>query len=321
MAKRRKQRRRSSVRGGWLLATAVAAFALGFYWSERRSEEQPVSKPAAPAASAPSTAPVDRAVPAPERRVTEAVPEPAPPIVAVEPGGARIALVIDDLGRSVADLDQAQSLGIPWTGAVLPFETETAAVVGELRRRGIEFLCHLPMQPENANPGPGALRLDMTQSELAAATRAALTAVPGAVGVNNHMGSVLSADAAAMTTILNELMNRELYFLDSRTSPNSLGYRFALELGLPAIERQVFLDADPDERAVTIQFRRLLEVARRRGAALAIGHPHPYTFAVLQREVPAAIEAGYEFVPASYLLDRPALGVAGGVAQAAGSQQ
>jgi len=243
------------------------------------------------------------------------------PMVAVEPGRARVALVIDDLGRSAADLDRAEGLGIPWTAAVLPFETQTAEVVGELHRREIEYLCHLPMQPARANPGPGALRLDMTSAELATATRAALAAVPGAVGVNNHMGSVLSVDMGAMTTILSELAGRQLYFLDSRTSSQSVGYRVALELGLPATERQVFLDVDPNERAVTAQFRRLLDMARRRGAALAIGHPHDYTFAVLEREVPAAIAAGYEFVPASYLVDRPALGVAGDGPATSFSQQ
>jgi len=307
---------------------AIAAIAVGVYWYTRQPSEMPAGQsaaaehviPAAPKSTepaAPRPAPVEaepsRAEGQGESQSPPAAAQPSA-IVAVEPGQARIALVIDDLGRSAADLDRLQALGIPWTGAVLPFETQTPAVVAELHRRGIEFLCHLPMQPVKANPGPGALRLDMTELELATATRTALAAVPGAVGVNNHMGSVLSADASAMTTILRELASQELYFLDSRTSSASVGYRLALELGLPATERQVFLDSQPDEPGVTVQFRRLLEVARRRGSALAIGHPHAYTFAVLEREVPAAIKAGYEFVPASYLLDRPALG---GVGQAA----
>jgi polysaccharide deacetylase 2 family uncharacterized protein YibQ len=119
------------------------------------------------------------------------------------------------------------------------------------------------------------------------------------------MGSVFSADAEAMTPILSELAARGLFFIDSRTSADSVGYRLALEHGVPAAERQVFLDADPGTEAIALQFERLLELARRRGAAVAIGHPHRDTLAVLELEVPRALAAGYEFVPASFLLDRP----------------
>jgi len=217
--------------------------------------------------------------------------------------------VIDDLGRRVSDVDRLEALGVTWTAAVLPFESRTGEVVAALKSRGVEYLCHLPMQPVSANPGPGALRVDMNRRELEKATRAALDAVPGASGVNNHMGSVLSADRQAMLSILGELAQRRLFFLDSRTSAASVGYDVALELGLPAAERQVFLDAEPGREAVEAQFVRLLEVARQRGAAVAIGHPHADTFAVLQSQVARAVAAGYEFVPASYLLDRPAAGL------------
>lgn len=231
-----------------------------------------------------------------------------PPVAALETvtaGQARIALVIDDLGRNVGDIQRLQDLRISWTAAVLPFESRTREVVSALGELGMEYLCHLPMEGANANPGPGALRLDMTPAELSAATLAALSAVPGAVGVNNHMGSVVSADAAAMSSILSELAARGLFFVDSRTSAASVGYRLALEHGVPAAERQVFLDADPAPEAIAQQFERLLELARRRGSAVAIGHPHRDTLAVLEREIPRALAAGYEFVPASFLLDRP----------------
>ncbi len=144
----------------------------------------------------------------------------------------------------------------------------------------------------------------MSPDELARANRAALDTVPGASGVSNHMGSALSADPRAMLQVLGELAARDLFFVDSRTSAESVGYRLALELGLPAAERQVFLDSDPAEAAVSAQFRRLLDEARERGSAIAIGHPHEGTFEILEREVPRAVAAGYEFVPASYLLDR-----------------
>ena len=238
---------------------------------------------------------------------------PAAPGPAALPGGplnpgggaVRVALVIDDLGRSVAEVATLERLGVPLTYAVLPYEPQTAEVVDALHRRGEEILCHLPMEPRSGgNPGPGALRLGMSRDELRRSTLAALHAVPGAVGVNNHMGSGLSADEASMGAILEVLSARGLFFLDSRTSAQSVGYRVATALGVPAAERQVFLDDDQSPPAVHAQFQRLLEVARERGEAIAIGHPHAATLAALALEVPRAQALGYRFVAVSALLDR-----------------
>lgn len=252
--------------------------------------------------------------PRPKREISEPEERPAQEErsseVAVVPGpaeGGRVALVIDDLGHTVEDLRPIEDLRIPLSYAVLPYEEQTPQVVEELRDRGAEILLHLPMEPSNGekNPGPGALRLGMTPDELRQGTLDALEAVPGAVGVNNHMGSGLSADEPSMTTILRLLATRGLFFLDSRTSAQSVAYRVASRLGVPAAERQVFLDPDPSPEAIRGQFHRLLDLARTRGAAVAIGHPHPETLAVLAEEIPKAQALGYEFVPVSYLLDRP----------------
>jgi polysaccharide deacetylase 2 family uncharacterized protein YibQ len=238
-------------------------------------------------------------------------PRRQPPVeIAPAEGGerARIALMIDDLGRSVGDLDVLESLQVPLSYAVLPFEVRTADVVAEIRRRGGELLLHLPMEPQSgADPGPGALTSEMDLAQLERATRAALAAVPGSVGVNNHMGSILSTDGAAMRAVLGVVGESDLFFVDSRTSADSVGYRLALEMGVPATERQVFLDSDPVPMAIDEQFDRLLKVARERGAALAIGHPHRATLEVLARRIPEALDLGFEFVPVSFLLDRAAV--------------
>ena len=212
--------------------------------------------------------------------------------------------MIDDLGRSLQDLKHLERLGVDISYAVLPFESQTPRVVDELRRKGREILCHLPMEPRNAaNPGPGALKTSMSPEQLSQRTREALAAVPGAIGVNNHMGSSLTEDRRWMTPILEELKERRLFFLDSRTSAESVGYELAQELGVPTAERQVFLDRDPSPEAIREQFDRLLELARKRGAAIAIGHPYPSTLEILAEAVPASLEQGYEFVPVSFLLD------------------
>lgn len=232
---------------------------------------------------------------------TVTVPEaPAGPV-----RGVRIAIVIDDLGHAVDELRPLEGLGVPVSYSVLPYEDQTPEVVAELRRKGAEILLHLPMEPKNGeDPGPGALLDGMGDEELGEKTAEALKAVPGAVGVNNHMGSLLSAEEGPMTAVLRVLAKRGLFFLDSRTSADSVGYKVAARLGIPAAERQVFLDGEATPEAIHVQFQRLLALARANGSAIAIGHPHPETLAALEREVPKAREEGYEFVPVSYLLTR-----------------
>lgn len=313
--------RRSGFSGLWLFLLGILVGAAGLYMACRDTSSLTASRSEEPAAAGDEgrTGAAASATPAPAAHLndpeTKPVPEegpapdaPAPSAeesAAAEPGG-RIALVIDDLGRSVEDLDTLARLGVPVSYAVLPFEEQTPAVVAELRRRGAEILCHLPMEPKNGeDPGPGALRLGMGREELREKTLAALGQVHGAVGVNNHMGSGLSADEGSMEAILDVLAGRKLFFLDSRTSAESVGYRVARGLGIPAAERQVFLDWDQKPEAIQAQFQRLLGLARTRGAAIAIGHPHPATLQTLAEEVPKARALGYEFVPVSYLLDRP----------------
>ncbi len=259
----------------------------------------------------PGDRPIPPTSPAPEPAAEMWVEEPLPPsfeIVRQPPPGQqghpRIALVIDDLGRSLDDLDTLGALAVPLTYSVLPFESRTPEVVAKLRRRQAEILLHLPMEAKGGNnPGPGALLLEMSSEELVTATRRALAAVPGAVGVNNHMGSGISARLESITTVVGVLAEESLYFVDSRTSPDTLGYSVARHLGVPAAERQVFLDNDRAPEAIRGQFMHLLEVARERGGAIAIGHPYRETLEVLATEIRAAREEGFEFVTASSLLD------------------
>jgi polysaccharide deacetylase 2 family uncharacterized protein YibQ len=269
-----------------------------------RSERPPRHPPASRALASEHADPEPSTASVTSRVLPAANPEPAAHL-----GGdhrVRVALVIDDLGYELDELKPLLALGVPVTYSVLPFADHTPEVVAELRRRKAEILLHLPMEPKNGqNPGPGALLRTMSDGELREKTEAALKAVPGAVGVNNHMGSLLSSEEGPMTAVLGVLAERGLFFLDSRTSAETVGYKVAIGLGIPAAERQVFLDdGEPGAEAVHVQFERLLTMARARGAAIAIGHPHPETLAALAREVPKAKAEGVEFVPVSFLLTR-----------------
>lgn len=293
----------------WLVAVPVAV-AVGFLagWLWRLPQPPPPDLGAAErtAAPVPRRAPPKPAgkrqqAPAPGAVEAKAGGRPARP----PEGGGRIALVIDDLGRRPADLERIAALGVPVAHAVLPFEPHSTEIARRAAAAGAEVLLHLPMEAvEGDDPGPGALWLGMGEAELVATTEAALAAVPGAVGVNNHMGSAVTADARAMAAVLGLARERGLYYLDSRTTSETVGFRVARELGLPAAERQVFLDDTLSHEAIHAEFDRLLALAAAEGSAIAIGHPHAATFELLAEEVPKARAAGFRFVRLSALLVR-----------------
>ncbi|MGH7336566.1 MAG: divergent polysaccharide deacetylase family protein, partial [Myxococcota bacterium] len=178
-------------------------------------------------------------------------------------------------------------------------------VVALLRAAQVEYLCHLPMESATgANPGPNAILETLSPERIGARTRAALDELPGAAGVNNHMGSATTADPVAIGTVLDIVAERRLFFLDSRTTRESVAFDLARTRAIPAARRDLFLDEAPDEASVEAAFDRLLEIAREKGAAIAIGHPRRETLAVLERRIPLAKAAGFELVPVSYLLER-----------------
>jgi hypothetical protein len=291
MRRSRSRRRRTPRRIG-LALLAFALVGLGFVLAGlvSRSAKPARARPTAPRPSLPS----------PRRE-----PERRPPAPSAPAPSGRIALVIDDLGRSLEELDRVEALGVPVSYAVLPFERRTAEVVARLHAERREVLCHLPMEATGGeNPGANAIRETQSAAEITALTRRALDGVPGAVGVNNHMGSRVTADPAAMRAILGVVAERGLFFVDSRTTPESRAYELAQELDIPSAQREIFLDAERTETAVRSEFVRLLDAARAKGAAIGIAHPHPVTLAVLGPAIAAARRDGFEFVPVSYLVDR-----------------
>ncbi len=277
------------------------------------SKPVPKSRPK-PLPRAASKPPAEAGVPAgPAAGSAAASSAPSAAPLAGQPK-ARVAIVIDDLGRDVGAVEKLAALtgdgtagrpAVQLSFAVLPFESRTREVVEALRRHGAEILVHLPMDPEgSADPGPGALTAGMSRRALVDATEAALAAVRGASGVNNHMGSQITAERSAMEAILGVVHRHRLYYLDSRTTSESVGFEVARAAGIPAAARDFFLDDEPGRDAVAEQFARLLARAREQGVAIAIAHPHPATLAVLAEEIPRAAAAGFEFVPVSYLLER-----------------
>jgi hypothetical protein len=224
-----------------------------------------------------------------------------------------VAIVIDDLGQRILHLEELASLGIPLTIAVIPGLPATAATVREASRLGIEMLLHQPMEPREEggkNPGEGVLQVAMSGEEVRSRLREGLAAVPGAVGVNNHMGSRFTEEPAGLGALMAELKSNSLFWLASRTTPATRGAEVARGAGVPAIERDVFLDARVDPQFVRGQVRRLLATARERGAAVGIGHPHPETIAALRELRGELLGSGVTLVPLSALVASPPAGTA-----------
>ena len=218
----------------------------------------------------------------------------------------RVAIIIDDLGNNIVSGEQALALPGALTYAVLPQLPYSAEIARRAHAAGREVMLHLPMQSLDGRAlGPGALTQAMDRDEFARTLRTSLASVPHVAGVNNHMGSLLTGNAAAMRWLMEDLACHDrLYFIDSRTDVRTLAARHAREAGLRHAERDVFLDHVQDEVEITAQFRRLIELARRDGSAIGIGHPYPETLAVLARELPLLQGEGIELVPASRLVEQ-----------------
>lgn len=219
----------------------------------------------------------------------------------------RIAIVIDDIGYTKERVHELLALSNRLTFAVLPYGPYVVELAGEIHARGAEVMLHMPMEPRGKPGGlsrEGMLLDSMPEEILRTRLAEALLKVPHATGVNNHMGSHLTTRREAMDVVMDELVRRDLLFVDSRTSVETVAYRAARDRGVRAVERDVFLDDVAEVGAILVQIEQLEARARKRGSALAIGHPYPATVRALQIAVPRMLERGFEIVPASELAGR-----------------
>jgi len=226
------------------------------------------------------------------------------PVVAAGSESAYLAIVIDDLGHSRQELRAILALPGPVAGAVLPHAPHSRVTAEALYREGRDVLLHLPMEPiDEREAGPGALTRGMTPREIALTVDYDLTTVPHAIGVNNHMGSLLTQDRDSMQILMRHLEQQgNLFFLDSLTSAQSIAHDVATQSALPMMVRDVFLDNDRSNEAIREQLARAVTQARRHGSAVAIGHPYPETLAVLNEQLPTLAQQGVDLVSISDLL-------------------
>jgi uncharacterized protein len=221
-----------------------------------------------------------------------------------KPAEARLAVILDDLGSDRAPAEAVFSLHYPLTVSVLPNHEHSVEIAKEANQRGYQVMLHLPMQSVGKEqPESQELRPGMNPQEVAALLDQFLAAVPAVVGVNNHQGSQATADPVLMSELMPALRDRNLFYVDSRTTAETVAFDTAQKDGVRSAFRNVpFLDDVAETAAVRKQLELALKGAREKGEAIAIGHPHPATLQALREILPQAEGQGVHLVFASELV-------------------
>ncbi len=184
-----------------------------------------------------------------------------------------MAVIIDDAGYSLEELQAFLDLPIPLTIAVLPDLPHSTEAARRVVAAGKDLILHGPMEPDGGqNPGPGVILTGMSPARIREMLDEDFASVPGAMGMNNHMGSKATADPEVMRVVLGYLKDHGKLFIDSRTTAQTAGPRVAQEMDIPILQRNVFLDDDTREEQISSWFDKAAEEARTRGSAIAIGH-------------------------------------------------
>ncbi|MBW6487293.1 MAG: divergent polysaccharide deacetylase family protein [Syntrophobacterales bacterium] len=222
----------------------------------------------------------------------------------------QVAIIIDDIGFDMRALKKLAEIPAPIAFAVLPHTPHAAEAAGFLYQGKREILLHLPMEPlsyPKQSPGAGALMADMNEAQILRQLNENFAAVPHASGVNNHMGSRFMEDALRLKTVMEELKKRNLYFVDSRTSPRSRGREAAAEAGVRFAARDIFIDHENGYESTLATLR---QAAARKTKAdgkplLLIGHPHADTIRAIEDVLPLWEKEGIQIVELSRCLGNP----------------
>ena len=217
-----------------------------------------------------------------------------------------VALVIDDLGYNPELAEALFKIDYQLTVSILPNLPYTRSIAQRALQKGKEVILHLPMEPydyPNAHVEEGTLLISMKDWEIRGLIDKALRELDCAVGANNHMGSRMVEHEEKMRIILEEMKNRGLFFLDSRTSPRSIVYKLAKKMGVKTATRHVFLDGKNEVTYIRKQLDQVAKVALKNGGGIAIGHLQPATIEALRDHLPHLEKKGIQFVKLSEVME------------------
>lgn len=214
-----------------------------------------------------------------------------------------VSIIIDDLGYRLKYGKRAVNLPGRLTFSFLPFSPHARQLAELAYQKQQEIMVHMPMESNEAKRlGPGGLYKTMSEEELVKTVQQDLAAIPHASGFNNHMGSLLTRKNLAMTTVMKAAYRPGLYFIDSKTTSDSVALQQAETAGMYGATRDVFLDHVTQKAFIEKQLNHLVRLAKQQGSAIAIGHPHKVTLEILEQWIPAAETYGVTLVPVSELI-------------------
>ena len=277
---------------GILIILVVIAGVVARHLILRKHPIEPVVKPQV------TKAPRFEIYPKEEIPPSKPISKPTPPLTKKLP---KIAIIIDDIGYDKYIAKKFLGLDAVLTFSVLPNNPFPKSIVRAAHAKGFEIMLHLPMEPKEypmVDPGPGALLTSMSPDMLISQLNKNLDAVPSVKGVNNHMGSKMTTSSTQLYQIMSVLKKRGLFFIDSRTTADTICRPSARLLQLPFAERDVFIDHIPEPDFIRKQINELLKIANNHGEAVGIAHPHTVTFDVL-RDVLPDLKKKAKLVPAS----------------------
>ena len=216
----------------------------------------------------------------------------------------RAVIVVDDIGYNLQAGLALAKMPFPLTLAIIPFSPHAKQIAAVAKEHGKEVIVHSPMASlDGRMVDPGGLLPGMSRQDFDAALAKQLAAVPYATGLNNHMGSLLTQQPQAMVWLMQALKQQDLYFIDSRTTADTVATQTAHAAQIPNWSRDVFLDHHRDNDAIYQQLDKLLPTAKRKGLVVAIGHPYPETIAALYHSWRRLEAGGLTFVTPSTLLN------------------
>jgi len=236
------------------------------------------------------------------QRPKEVIPVKRPPPPKIIKG--KIAIVLDDWGYSLNNLDVLKRIKSPMTMAVLPNLEYSRSLAKKMHRLGFEVILHLPLEPMGERDlEKNTILTSMDEATIRDNVRRGLASVPYCRGISNHMGSKATQDRRVMDLVLDEAKKKNLFFLDSYVSADSVCEKSARKTQVRFTRRDIFLDNKDDAAYIRRQVQKLKKKAQRNGTAVGIGHDRRATLLVLIEEMPKMEEEGYEFVFVSELVD------------------
>jgi polysaccharide deacetylase 2 family uncharacterized protein YibQ len=213
-----------------------------------------------------------------------------------------IAIIIDDMGHSYDHGVELINLPFPLTLSFLPERPFTNRLIEMANFHHKEIMLHVPMQNSMGyDLGYGGLKKNMPEAILKQTLISSFQKINHMVGLNNHMGSILTADPMAMKWVMETVRQYPFYFLDSRTSAQSVAANTATKFNIPNLSRDIFLDHVQSRDFIQGQFLKLLELAKKNGTAIAIGHPHSETVEYLTWALSKLDEKGIAIASVSSL--------------------